>query len=132
MKCEYCDNEVTCDTATCPYCGAVLALLVQKDNVSSVNGQVHITNEIGSTSPEKSASKRIVFMLLGVLLGFWGIHFLYAHRFLAFAVVLGCFVLSVIFSDSTFAPFEGFVILASFIASFVVKTDGNKREMPWF
>lgn len=86
-------------------------------------------NSISET--EISPCKRIVFVLLGIAFGILGVQFLYARRFISFGVFLSCFVLfMIIFHD--LAAIEVFVALASFLASFIVSTDGHHRKMRWF
>lgn len=82
----------------------------------------------------KSPYKRIIFLFLGIFLCFWGIQFLYARRFISFAAILICFIASMIFRNSSvqIAQLESLVVIASFIASFVIETDGKQRKMAWF
>jgi len=149
MKCEYCDNDMPAGVSRCPFCGAALSIqtarlspeqlrLIQKQEAMQreqelLRQQLELDKLRQQQEEEanKSPCKRSIFIILGLFFGFLGIQFLYARRFCLFAFVLACFILSIIFNKSDFAPFEVVVILASFIASILIGTDGEGRKMKW-
>ena len=87
MKCEYCENEVPTGVNRCPSCGAVISFNkeAQQDNQSVVH-QAH--NVVHSTAlPAASQSNaylladqksRAVYVIVGFLLGEFGVHNFYA------------------------------------------------------
>ena len=156
MKCEYCDNDMPSGVSRCPFCGAALSIqtahlspeqlrLIQKQEAMQreqelLRQQLELEKENAELEKQriqqeeeanKSPCKRSIFIILGLFFGFLGIQFLYARRFCLFAFVLACFILSIIFNKSDWAPFEVVVILASFIASILIGTDGEGRKMKW-
>lgn len=84
MKCEYCDNEVPAGSTRCPSCGAAVRY------AEPILRQVEVTanqREISSSDSPKysdctnvhvNAKNRLVFILLGVFLGSFGIHNFYS------------------------------------------------------
>ena len=76
-----------------------------------------------------SSRKRIVFLVLGVIFGFLGLHFLYVHRFILFAVTLGLFISAIVFNSSNLAAY---LWLAAIISAFIFSKDGNRKKMRWF
>lgn len=149
MKCEYCENDMPAGVSRCPYCGATVSIpaappspeqlrLIQKQEAMQreqelLRQQLELDKLRQQQEEEanKSPCKRSIFIILGLFFGFLGIQFLYARRFCLFAFVLACFILSIIFNKSDFAPFEVVIILASFIASILIGTDGKGRTMKW-
>lgn len=150
MKCEYCDNLIPKGASSCPSCGAPVSIsekqlspeqLNQMQKQDALNREKELIQqqmELEKLRQEreeeanKSPCKKSIFVLLGLFFGFLGIQFLYARRFCLFAFVLACFILSMIFNKSDWAPFEIVVILASFIATILIGTDGKGRKMKWF
>lgn len=156
MKCEYCENEVPGGISSCPFCGAVIMAAANnasshfqnKEQLQPPQGEGNIKKNkallsqqleqllhpANTNNTNKSPYKRIIFLFLGIFLCFWGIQFLYARRFILFAAILICFIASMIFRDSSeqIAILERLVVIASFIASFVIETDGKQRKMAWF
>ena len=150
MRCEYCDNLIPKGASSCPSCGAPIPIpekqlspeqLSQMQKQDALNREKELIQqqmELEKLRQEqeeeanKSPCKKSIFVLLGLFFGFLGIQFLYARRFCLFAFVLACFILSMIFNKSDWAPFEVVVILASFIASILIGTDGEGRKMKWF
>jgi len=150
MKCEYCDNLIPQGASSCPSCGAPISIpdkqlspeqLNQMQKQEALNREKELIQqqmELEKLRQEreeeanKSPCKKSIFVLLGLFFGFLGIQFLYARRFCLFAFVLACFVISMIYRNSDWAPFEVFIILASFIASILIGTDGEGRKMKWF
>lgn len=154
MKCEFCGNEIEYETTKCKYCGAPCQFIGRQnekiahekqaetiveqmtdvgDKEVRAMGKVDISCLNPNETPKgPSPCKRIVFLILGFFLGFLGAQFLYAKRYFSFALVLTCFVLSMIYRNSDWAPFEIFVMIGSFFAAFLVKTDGTGRKMKWF
>ena len=149
MKCEYCENDMPAGVSACPFCGAALFIqtaqlspeqlrLIQKQEAMQreqelLRQQLELDKLRQQQEEEanKSPCKRSIFIILGLFFGFLGVQFLYARRFCLFAFVLACFILSIIFNKSDWAPFEVIVILASFIASILIGTDGEGRKMKW-
>ena len=149
MKCEYCENDMPAGVSACPFCGAALFIqtaqlspeqlrLIQKQEAMQreqelLRQQLELDKLRQQQEEEanKSPCKRSIFIILGLFFGFLGVQFLYARRFCLFAFVLACFILSIIFNKSDWAPFEVIVILASFIASILIGTDGKGRTMKW-
>ncbi len=156
MKCEYCENNMPSGVSRCPFCGAAISIpavppppeqlrLIQKQEAMQreqelLRQQLELEKEKAELEKQriqqeeeanKSPCKKSIFVLLGLFFGFLGIQFLYARRFCLFAFVLACFILSIIFNKSDWAPFEVVVILASFIASILIGTDGEGRKMKW-
>ena len=150
MRCEYCDNLIPERASSCPSCGAPipspekrrspeqLSQMQKQDALNREKELIQQQMELEKLRQEreeeanKSPCKKSIFVLLGLFFGFLGIQFLYAMRYCLFAFVLACFILSMIFNQSDWAPFEVFVILASFIASILIGTDGEGRKMKWF
>ncbi len=157
MKCEYCENDMPAGVSRCPYCGATVSIpaappspeqlrQIQKQEAMQreqelLRHQLELEKEKAELEKlriqqeeeaNKSPCKKSIFVILGLFFGFLGIQFLYARRFCLFAFVLACFILSIIFNKSDWAPFEVVVILASFIASILIGTDGKGRKMKWF
>ena len=151
MKCEYCDNEVPSGARTCPSCGAVSAMPAPMVKVSPPSGSA-IKAEQPSRSkkehcgeaeqyptpdeelppsmpPKKSPCRRFIFMLLGIFLGVFGLHFLYARRMVAFIIVLACLTISII---NDWAGVGVVTWLVTFISTFTVRTDGSGLKMEWF
>ena len=156
MKCEYCENDMPAGVSVCPFCGATVSIPVapptpeqlrklQKQEAMQreqelLRQQLELEKEKAELEKlrikqeeeaNKSPCRRSIFIILGLFFGFLGIQFLYARRFVLFALVLTCFILSIIFNKSDLAPFEVVVILASFIASILIGTDGKGRTMKW-
>ena len=149
MKCEYCDNLIPDGASSCPFCGAPISMpekplspeqLCQMQKQDAMNREKELIRQqmelekLRRTRDEeanKSPCKKSIFVLLGLFFGFLGIQFLYARRFCLFAFVLACFIISMIYNKSDWAPCELFVILASFIASLLIGTDGAGRKMKW-
>ena len=157
MKCNYCDNDMPDGVSSCPFCGAALSIQtehlspeqlrqIQKQEALKLeqellrhqlelekeNAELEKLRIMQEEEANKSPCKKSIFVLLGLFFGFLGIQFLYARRFCLFAFVLACFVISMIYRNSDLAPCELFVILASFIASILISTDGQGRKMKWF
>ena len=150
MKCEYCDNLIPQGASSCPSCGAPISIpdkqlspeqLCQIQKQDALNREKELIQQQmeleklrqqQEEEANKSPCKKSIFVLLGLFFGFLGIQFLYARRFCLFAFVLACFVISMIYSNSDWAPGEVFVILGSFIASILIGTDGEGRKMKWF
>lgn len=150
MKCEYCDNLIPQGASSCPSCGAPISIpdkqlspeqLCQMQKQDALNREKELIQQQmeleklrqqQEEEANKSPCKKSIFVLLGLFFGFLGIQFLYARRFCLFAFVLACFVISMIYSNSDWAPGEVFVILGSFIASILIGTDGEGRKMKWF
>ena len=80
-------------------------------------------------SAEISPCKRFIFLLLGIFLGFLGIHFLYAHRMVLFFMTVTFFVLALILDNSNIGAV---VLIGAFISAFAVTNDGKRRKMLWF
>lgn len=149
MKCEYCDNDMPSGVSRCPFCGAALSIQTAQlspEQLRQLQKQEAMQREQEllrqqlemdklrqqqEEEANKSPCKKSIFIILGLFFGFLGIQFLYARRFCLFAFVLACFILSIIFNKSDWAPFEVVVILASFIASILIGTDGEGRKMKW-
>jgi len=149
MKCEYCENDMPSGVSKCPFCGAAVSIpaappspeqlrQIQKQEAMQreqelLRHQLELDKLRQQQEEEanKSPCKRSIFIILGLFFGFLGIQFLYARRFCLFAFVLACFILSIIFNKSDWAPFEVVVILASFILSVLIGTDGEGRKMKW-
>ena len=149
MKCEYCDNLIPKGASSCPSCGAPISIpdkqlspeqLCQMQKQDALNREKELIQQQmeleklrqqQEEEANKSPCKKSIFVLLGLFFGFLGIQFLYARRFCLFAFVLSCFIISMIYSDSDWAPGEVFVILGSFIASILIGTDGEGRKMKW-
>ena len=68
-------------------------------------------------------------MLLGIFLGVFGLHFLYARRMVAFIIVLACLTISII---NDWAGVGVVTWLVTFISTFTVRTDGSGLKMEWF
>lgn len=150
MKCEYCDNDMPAGVSACPFCGAALSIrtahlspeqlrqlqkqeaMQQEQELLRQQLELEKLRQLQEEEANKSPCKRSIFIILGLFFGFLGIQFLYARRFCLFAFVLACFILSIIFNKSDWAPFEVVVILASFILSVLIGTDGEGRKMKWF
>ena len=150
MKCEYCENLIPKGAASCPSCGAPLSIpekLLSPEQLNQMQKQDALNREKEliqqqmeleklrqeqAEETNKSPCKKSIFVLLGLFFGFLGIQFLYVRRFCLFTFVLACFILSMIFNQSDWAPFEVFVILTSFIFSILIGTDGEGRKMKWF
>lgn len=148
MKCEYCENELPDAVSRCPFCGSPVAATASVCNMPVSTGNLQNAEPLRQTHRDRvlktdegivwpprepelnSPHKRWFFLLLGILLGIWGIQFLYVGRFILFAITIACFVISLISPD--YAPIVGVSIIASLVASFVIRTDGKNRKMKWF
>jgi len=84
VKCEYCDNEVPLGSTHCPSCGAavkfaepfqghVKVVVNKQENPDPANSEYSIC-----TNVDLKAKNRLVFILLGVFLGSFGIHNFYS------------------------------------------------------
>lgn len=90
MKCEYCDNEVPMGATRCPSCGAALAnnsATVLPQSVVVVqqsSGHVLQPQPVTSTVAQQNEcllanqKSRAVYVIMGFLLGEFGIHDFYA------------------------------------------------------
>ena len=150
MKCEYCDNLIPKGAASCPSCGAPVSIpekqlspeqLNQMQKQDALNREKELIQqqmELEKLRQEReeeanrSPCKKSIFVLLGLFFGFLGIQFLYVHRFYSFTLGLTCFILSMIYSRSDWAPFEVVIALTSSIVSILIGTDGEGRKMKWF
>lgn len=86
--------------------------------------------------PNTSSKKRIAFLLLGAIFGFIGLHFLYAKRYVLFALTLANFILLIV---SAVANQSGLVVLSVILLlvfwpcfTLFGSRDGNKLKMKWF
>lgn len=90
MKCEYCNNAVPMGATRCPSCGAALsnnATLSQPQSVVVIqqpSGSALPSQTITSTMPQQNAyllanqKSRAAYVIIGFLLGEFGIHNFYA------------------------------------------------------
>ena len=69
MKCEYCGNEIPAGSATCPACGAAAPAAPASQTVPQ-----------DSAAAPGGAKSRAVYVLLGILAGWLGLHDFYAGR----------------------------------------------------
>jgi len=76
-----------------------------------------------SINPVK-AKKRITFIILGLLLGWLGFHFVYAKRWVLFALHLSFIAMSVMFPACAV-----FVLITWLGGAFLVKKDGSGQRM---
>lgn len=106
-------------------------LLQQQLELEKEKAKLEQLRKNNAESMELSPCSRILFLLLGITLGLFGIQFLYARRFISFAIVLLCAILAAKFSSSSVAILGAVGMIISFFASFIVDTDGKKRKMPW-
>ncbi len=142
MKCEYCENTITEEMSKCPCCGAPIAFpnntnREQQRDSSEKNHKDIAPLQLGAEEVNEeviSPYKRIYFLLLGVVFGFFGIQFLYVKRYASFAIICTCAFITMIFAESTPAigGLGSIVVFVSFLSSFFVGTDGKKRKMNWF
>ena len=149
MRCEYCDNLIPKGALSCPSCGAPISIpdkqlspeqLCQMRKQDVLNREKELIQQQmeleklrlqQEEEANKSPCKKSIFVLLGLFFGFLGIQFLYARRFCLFAFVLACFIISMIFRNSDWAPFEVVIALTSSIVSILIGTDGEGRKMKW-
>lgn len=78
---------------------------------------------------ETSPYKRFIFLMLGIFLGFLGVHFLYVHRMVLFFVTVSLFVLALITDSDNLGAI---VLIGGLISAFAVTKDGKRRKMLWF
>ena len=87
MKCEYCENEVPTGVIRCPSCGAVISSNkeAQQDSQSVVHqahNVVHSTALYAASQPNAyllaDQKSRAVYVIVGFLLGEFGVHNFYA------------------------------------------------------
>ena len=157
MKCEYCENEIPQKETTCPYCGAAInstqqsfqelkktATLLSEDlteklkenerKKEQIEHQHDVEKKISSINKNNtdfSPRDRIIFILLGIILGPIGIQFLYIGRIYLFAIVFLSFLLVPIFKHDLLNWLYVLIYLSSIITTFIIKTDGDQRPMPW-
>lgn len=84
MKCEYCDNPIPNGVQRCPSCGAAVCL---QQSIESAKPTVEIETPISRTTTSNDNVKvvvepksRMVYVLLGIFLGSFGVHNFYAGR----------------------------------------------------
>lgn len=82
MRCEYCDNEMPQDMLRCPSCGAT-AKTQGVSLASSPNSSIAPPGTclaVPMTCSIEETKSRSAYILLGIFLGWLGIHNFYAGR----------------------------------------------------
>ena len=76
MKCNFCNNEVPPGAANCPSCGAAFPQPVQQPPVNAPGAQY--AQPVANVPAGYEQKSRVVYILLGLSLGCFGIHNFYA------------------------------------------------------
>ena len=127
MKCEYCNNEVQPGAANCPACGAPVpavnvtpaAAPAPRQAPSGAPVQAAPVQPMQTTfSYSYPPKSRITYVLLGLFLGFLGIHNFYAKR-------SGCGITQLLISVLSIGYLAVISGLWSFIEILIVDKDGN-------
>lgn len=98
---------------------------------------VGMANETSTQKSDRTSDrKRIVYLLLGVFLGFVGLHFKYACRKVLFHLTwlsFVSFVVGIVIKQKLISGILGVAWLALWLGGAVfVKKDGHKKAMKWF
>ena len=76
MKCQYCGNEVAPGVQNCPSCGAASPQPVQQPPMNAPGAQY--AQPVANVPAGYEQKSRVVYILLGLFLGGFGIHNFYA------------------------------------------------------
>ena len=75
MQCPYCGNDVPHGVSSCPSCGAGVPDNARQPYASVASARSAPAQQMTAQGPAKS---QIVYVLLGIFLGYLGIHNFYA------------------------------------------------------
>lgn len=138
ITCSECGKQVSDKAASCPRCGNPIANVdAGHQRQSSLNRQdqffariERIERERHEREVSKSNKSRLAYVLLGLCLGFLGIHNFYVGRGGRGVMQLVLFVLSLILT-SIVIGFAGLIILAIWILVNIcsIDTDGDGRQL---
>ena len=138
IKCSECGADVSDKAASCPRCGNPIANVdTGHQRQSALNRQDQFFTRIERIERErhereisKSNKSRLAYVLLGLCLGFLGVHNFYVGRGGQGVMQLVLFVLSLILT-SIVIGFAGLIILAIWILVNIcsIDTDGDGRQL---
>lgn len=77
MQCPYCGNDVPPGVSTCPSCGASMPADSFQPSRSAVTPQTQYARPSASYG-QGTAKSQTVYVILGILLGYFGVHDFYA------------------------------------------------------
>lgn len=128
--CEYCDNSLPSNGNQCPFCGAPIVVPVDRNPAEhsrekTDDGIQPLKLGKAKIEENKTGKRRIVYILLALFFGVWGIHNFYARRYFCAGIQLFLMVASVSSGSAIFM----ISVIWIFIEIFLVKKDGRGIPM---
>ena len=101
MNCPYCNNEIPYNVSSCPACGAPVTPQAPPPGYGQqpYGQQPQQTVVTINGMPSTPAKSRMVFILLAIFLGEFGVHNFYAGRTGLGAIQLGISVISCMYAS---------------------------------
>ena len=98
--------------------------------------QIESKKESDVATNDAKPKKRVLFFLIGLPLGFLGLHFLYAKRYVMFGLTLATFIAIIISAAAKIGVIAVMATLMMVVLwplfTLFGKKDGNKLRMTWF
>ena len=137
IKCSECGADVSDKAASCPKCGNPIANRMVSSYLRAIEDHqdqffsriAHIERERLERELNKSNKSRLAYVLLGLCLGWLGIHNFYIGRAGQGVAQLVVLVLSLVFSTIVIG-FVGFPILAIWILVNICSIDADADGRP--